>query len=127
MGETLLIFSFEFILLHSWEEYALLSCFIEDLYGDAHKWWAKQNLVTFFLTNVLAAVRGVGRGRFRGKAGSSSCLHTLPLPSLGNATNTLVYKKSHLILFGSSLMDITLRLVSIPLPLKTCPIFMEIP
>jgi len=33
---------------------------------------------------------GEGSG---GKAGTSSCLHTLPLPSLGNATNTQFTKK----------------------------------
>jgi len=31
-----------------------------------------------------------------GKAGTSSCLHTLPLPSLGNATSTQLFTKKSL-------------------------------
>ena len=38
-------------------------------YSDVHKWWAKRNLVTFCKLCVLAAARGVGRGRFRRKGG----------------------------------------------------------
>jgi len=42
---------------------------------------------------VLAAARGVWVGEGSGgKAGTSSCLHTLPLPSLGNAS--LLFERS---------------------------------
>jgi len=40
------------------------------MYSDVHKRWAKQNLVIFFVNLcVLAAARGVGRGRFQGEGG----------------------------------------------------------
>ena len=53
---------------------------------------------------------GEGSG---GKAGTS-CLHTLPLPSLGNAANTHYFTKNVKSLFGLSPMDITVQCSDLP-------------
>ena len=68
------------------------------LYSDVHKWWAKQNLVTFFVNQcVLAAARGVGRERFREKGGHLLLPpHPPTTPSWQCYYHTLVYKKKSL-------------------------------
>jgi len=51
-------------------------------------------VITWFYCNVCWQQRmGWVREGSGGKAGTSPCLHTLPLPSLGNATNTNKFTK----------------------------------
>jgi len=67
------------------------------MYSDVHKWWAKQNLVTFFVNYcVFVALPKEGSGRvWRQEEVPAFLPEPFPTHPTRCCQHTLVYKKGH--------------------------------